>query len=319
MGISLPLRRLTAFGTCSLLLFACAALIPESAGTPLNLHTARMAARCLGVFGIPVQLNGLTLSGEHFAVQVVSECSVLQMALLFFSFVVSFPASRYQKLVGLTLGGLSLHAVNILRIALLFAAGLKGAFLFDLCHLYLGQVLMVLAVCTACLAWLYTLQPDRNDHQWLAFLIRFLGISGVLFLLWLSANVAYVRLIDHAVRYLFSRFDYTLAIPYRHAIYYQTFNVVACAGLILAERSSFGRKLALLAGGFLICASLQLADRTCDVLVTTFQSVAAGRAELLIGFVAGYLVPILFWLLARKPGQQEYPTGSALDSPAPRR
>jgi hypothetical protein len=40
-------------------------------------------------------------------------------------------------------------------------------------------------------------------------------------------------------------------------------------------------------------------------LITTFRSVAAGRAELLIGFIGEYLVPVLIWLLVRNRVRQE--------------
>jgi exosortase H (IPTLxxWG-CTERM-specific) len=259
-----------------------------------------MAAHCLDAFGMHVQTEGLTLIKGSFAVTVVTECSVLQMALLFFSFVASSPVSLRKKITGLALGIPFLHAANVLRISALFAAGLNGPIVFQLCHVYLGQVLMILVVCVACLAWLRSFQPDANQDALWAFLARFVGYSGLLFLLWLPLNVSYVRLIDNALRPLFSLFDYSLVIPYRHQIYYQTFNVVAFAGLVLAGRSTLGRKMALLVTGLSICASLQLALRASEVLITSFHSVAAGRASLLICFVGEYLVPVLLWLLMRK-------------------
>ena len=298
-------RRIAAFGICCLALFTLAAMLPEDAFRSLNLHTARMAALCLDAFGLPAQREGLTLTRGGFAVTVLAECSVLQMALLFFSFVASSPATVRDKLAGLVLGIAFLHAANVLRIAAVFAAGLHGPLAFELCHVYLGQVFMILAVCSVCLAWLAAARSGAGHDAPLVFLMRFLGFSAVLFLLWLRVNVAYIKLIDQGVRYLFTLFNYTLTIPYRHAIYYQSFNMVAVVGLLLAARSRFRRKAALLALGCSSCAALQLADRCCDVLITTFRSVAAGRAELLIGFTGEYLVPVLIWLLVRNRARRE--------------
>lgn len=264
-----------------------------------------MAAICLDGFGLSVQVKGVTLARGKFAVNVVTECSVLQMALLFFSFVVSSPASLRDKLFGLALGISFLHEANVLRIAAVFAAGLRGPIAFDVCHVYFGQVLMILVVCAVCLAWLRAVQSGTNQDSLWDFLTCFFGFSGVLFLIWIRFNMVYVGIIDCAVRFLFSLFNYTLIIPCRHAIYYQTFDVVAVAGLVLAARSTFRRKRAMLCIGFLACATLQIADRSCDVLVTSFHSVAAGRASLLISFVGEYLVPVLIWLIVRKGAPKE--------------
>ena len=305
-------RRMTAFAVCCLALFALAASMPETAFRGLNLHTAGMAALCLDAFGCPAQREGLTLTRGGFAVTVVTECSVLQMALLFFSFVASSPATVRDKLAGLALGVAFLHAANVLRIAAVFAAGLRGPVAFGICHVYLGQVVMILVVCAVCLVWLGSMQSAAGPDTPLRFSTRFLSISGILFLLWLRLNAAYIKVIDQGVRCLFTLVNYTLTIPYRHAIYYQSFNMVTVLGLVLAVRSRPGRKTAFLAIGFLVCSALQLADRCCDVLVTSFRSVAAGRAELLICFTGEYLVPVLLCLLVRNRLQQgPAPSGDA--------
>jgi len=195
----------------------------------------------------------------------------------------------------------------VLRITATFAAGLQSQLLFRICHVYLGQVLMVLVVCAVCLAWQAARQPKRHRERRGAFLARLVGFSGILFLPWLALNVSYVRLLDGALRLIFARFGYTLAIPYRHDIYFQSFNLVALAALVLAARASIRRKVALLAGGLLTCAALQLAFRSCDVLITSFHSPAVGRISLFICLIAEYLVPAFCWLLLSRQGAEAQP------------
>lgn len=225
------------FVTCSLSLFAFSIWLPESAFEWLNENTAHMSACCLSAFGMHPVLHGRALSQDGFAVSVITECSTLYMGILFFSFVAAYPSALRQKLTGLPLGIAVLHAANILRIAAVFAIGVKSPGLFELVHVYFGQVLMVLFVLAVCLAWLSMgSEPAPRSGDLFAFVIRFIAFSSIPFLLWLALNKEYVKLADHVVSGLFSLFGYRLAMKHQHAVYYQTFNVVTFTGLVLATR-----------------------------------------------------------------------------------
>jgi len=286
------------FGICCILLFALATWLPESLFEPLNRHTARMSAYCLGPFGIHPVLQGLTLSQNCFAVKVITECSVLYMGILFFSFVVACPISLGRKLMGLALGIPVLHAGNILRIAAVFAIGLRKQNLFEFVHVYLGQVLMVLFVLAVCMAWLRAASPAAPRFMPAAFLVRFVAFSAIPFLVWLAINKEYVRLTDHLVTALFALFDYRLEIPYQHEIYYQTFNVVTFIGLVLTSRHRvMQRKLTALAAGLAAIVGIQVMFRICNVLMTAFHNEPAIRLSMGISLVGQYLAPVLLWLL----------------------
>lgn len=284
------------FGFVCIALFALGIWLPETVFEPLNRHTASMAARLLALCGLDPHLQGITLRQGGFSVRVVSECSVLYAGILFFSFVVAGPGTLRRKAAGLALGIPVLHAINIMRIAAVFALGVAYRPLFELGHVYLGQVLMVICVLAACLTWLGASESGASPGGAGIFLLRFAACSAIPFLLWLPLNPGYVRLTDSVVRWLFSLWNYRLEIPYRHTIYYQTFNLVTFAGLVFASRVSFeARNLRVLASGLALIVGLHIAFRICDVLIASFQSGTAAWLSFWIGLVGQYLAPVLIW------------------------
>jgi exosortase H (IPTLxxWG-CTERM-specific) len=286
------------FVVSCLALYALATRLPEAVFEPLNRHTAAMAARLLDLFDMHPLLQGITLRQDEFAVRVVSECSVLYMGILFFSFVVSAPAGLRRKTAGLALGIPVLHAVNIVRIALVFALGVADRRLFDLVHVYFGQVLMVLCVVAACLVWLRAPESGASPGGTGAFLVRFVACSAIPFLLWLPLNREYVRLTDYAVRWLFSLWNCRLEGSLHHAVYYQTFNLVTFTGIVLAGRHFMKRRqLRVVASGLAVIVGLHIAFRICDVLMAAFQSETAAWMSNGISLAGQYLVPVLFLLL----------------------
>ena len=292
-------RFLLTFVTCSLSLFAFSIWLPESAFGWLNENTARMAAYCLNVAGVHPALYGCTLSRESFTVSVITECSTLYMAVLFFSFVVAYPAALRQKLIGLPLGVAVLHAGNILRIAAVFAIGIKSRSLSEVVHVYFGQVLMVLFVLAVCLAWLNIWsEPSSRKHEIILFLFRFFAFTSIPFLLWLTLNREYVKLTDLIVAGFSSLFGYRFAIKYQHAIYYQTFNVVTFTGLVLASRiQPLWRKLRMLAVGQTVIFIFHILFRVCNILKTAYHNGPAERLGAGIVICGQYILPVALWLL----------------------
>jgi exosortase H (IPTLxxWG-CTERM-specific) len=292
-------RFLLTFVSCSLSLFAFSIWLPESAFYWLNQNTAHTVAYLLNIFGTHPLLSGVTLSRNGFAVSVITECSTLYMAILFFSFVVAYPAALRHKLIGLPLGIAVLHAGNVLRIATIFSIGVTSRSSFEFVHVYLGQVLMVLFVLTVCLAWLnIQSDPSTRKHELFAFLVRFLAFTSIPFLLWLPLNREYVKFTDQVVMGLFSLFVHRFAMKYQHAFYYQTFNVVTFTGLILATRiKPLGRKLRMLAVGHVAIFALHILFRVCNVQIAYFHNEPAERIGAGITVCGQYILPVSLWLL----------------------
>ncbi len=264
-----------------------------------------MAAYCLNLVGMHPLLYGRTLSQDGFAISVITECSTLYMGILFFSFVVAYPTALRQKLVGLPPGIAVLHAGNILRIAAVFAIGVKSRSLFEVVHVYFGQVLMVLFVLAVCLAWINMSSEEATRNQdLLTFFIRFFAFTSTPFLLWIPLNREYVKLTDHVVTGLFSLFGYRFAMKYQHAIYYQTFNVVTFTGLVLATRTQpLRRRLRTLAVGQTAIFILHIIFRVCNVLIAYFHNEPAERIGAGITICGQYILPLALWVLMVRKGK----------------
>jgi exosortase H (IPTLxxWG-CTERM-specific) len=272
-------------------------LLPDSALAPLCRHTAAMTARLLALSGLAPSVTATVVTRAGFSVDIVPECTFLGPAILFCAFVLTAPVPTRRRIAGLLAGLPLLHLLNLLRIAAVFAIGLQWQGLFDAFHVYLGQVFMILAVLALSLGWLRQAGYER-PHGGVPFLLRALFCTIPLFLIWLRFNGTYVRLDDVIVRGLFTLFGYRLIIPYEHTLYYQTFNLVTFAALVLASRrSSLPGKLVVLTIGTLVLMTGHLIMRVCNVFMTGFGMEAALRPATFIAAVGQYLLPVLLWLL----------------------
>lgn len=276
--------------------FLLAALAPPQWLDPLNNWTARSTASLLGVLGLEAQVRGASLSLHGFHVGIIPECTPLFPCLILMSFMLAYPASPREKLMGLCLGGPLLVLLNAIRVAALILIGWKKPAIFHGAHAYLGQVGMVLSVVGICAAWIRFGIEARPKETRPGFFLRFAAISGVLFLLWSEVNRAYIGLGDVLIREVFSWWGYRLTMPREHALYYHTFSVVAFAGLLLATRPMrIGERIRALALGTGVLVSLHLVVRVCNVLTTGLKVDSAGMLSVAAGTAAQYLVPFFLW------------------------
>lgn len=118
----------------------------------VGIQTA-VAAGMLRVFGQDVLGSGTILAGPRFRCEVGSGCSGLQALVLAWAAVLAFPAPVRARLFGCLLLTPAVIAVNLLRISGLWLAGAYRPELFDLGHVYLGQVLIILATAALWWAW----------------------------------------------------------------------------------------------------------------------------------------------------------------------
>jgi exosortase H (IPTLxxWG-CTERM-specific) len=276
-------------------LYAAMALLPESVLLPLCRHTAAMAARLLALFGMAPGVAATVVTRAGFSVDIVPECTSLGPSILFSAFVLTAPVSVRRRAEGLLAGLPLLHLLNLLRIVAVFSVGLLWPGLFDTVHIYLGQVFMILAVLALSLCWLR--YADEQQHG-VPFLLRALFRTIPLFLVWLQFNGTYVRFDDVVVRGIFAFFGYRLIIPYEHTLYYQTFNLVTFAALVLASRHSpLPARLITLTIGSLVLMAGHLIMRVCNVLLTGFGMTAALQTANVAAAIGQYLLPVLLWLL----------------------
>ncbi|MCX8073134.1 MAG: archaeosortase/exosortase family protein [Candidatus Binatia bacterium] len=112
--------------------------------------------RVLGsLLGFTLSVEGTRLSANGFAVDVTEACSGVVPTAIYSAAVLAYPASWVSRCVGLVLGAVVIHALNVLRVVGLFLVGLFANPYFHYTHVYLAQaMIIVVAVAT----WLYWAQ-----------------------------------------------------------------------------------------------------------------------------------------------------------------
>jgi len=130
---------------------------------PINEHTASTLALFLHAIGIPVSTRGNSVAERELAFKIIPECAWLFMSGLFMSFVVFRLATVLQKATGLAIGIPALYAGNLIRLAATFMVIRCDPGLFDVFHVYLGQVFAMFLVILVCTFWLKLL--DKEEQQ----------------------------------------------------------------------------------------------------------------------------------------------------------
>ena len=218
------------------LFFTAATFLPDRAVHALNRFTAFSAGLVLQSLGLSAVVHDRFLALGRFRVEIVPECTPLYLIVLLLSFLSAWPATARKKGVGILAGVMILTVLNTLRIALAVYVGSLSRGAFHILHTYLGQVVMMLAVCAFCLSWsrwqAKELTLSRLQIAW----GRLILCSAALFACWLLVDKAYVAMNDALVEAILSWQGWEITLQRRHFLYFETFNLPFFASLVLAGR-----------------------------------------------------------------------------------
>jgi exosortase H (IPTLxxWG-CTERM-specific) len=295
-----PISPLRFLGICTLFL-VLANWLPDSVFSPLNRATASLSGECLALFGKKAVVAGDMVSLNGFRVLIVTECTALYSVMLFSALLLAAPATLKARLAGLAAGAALLGSVNILRIAAVVAVGSVNPALFEIVHVYLGQVVMMLTVVAAALVWLRLSAPAADPFP---FVLRAGVLASVLFLPWLAVNRFYVALLDKLVVFIFAIFHpgYLLTIPRPFFIYNHTFEAPLYLSLIFASRTvGMRRKVVGAVAGLLIIAGWHTLNRVTHVIWTAYDVEGILPFHMLFYLLGQYLLPFFLWLLVTSP------------------
>jgi exosortase H (IPTLxxWG-CTERM-specific) len=281
-------RTLLTFG--ALFVFFCTAFyaitrLTPSTFTPLNNYTTTTLGFLLQLLGMHPTVEGALLSAGGFSVKIIDECSALFVFILFSSFVLAYPTTFKNKAIGLIFGIPSLFVVNTLRLTVVFLAGLWRPDLFEYVHAYLWQTIMIILVFISCLAWLHYMVMVTTRNAPLAFLVRFVAFSSVLFLIWFYLDNIYVSMTGYMTEFLLNCVGYHihLAPDPNIALYPSTFNLIAFTALILATQSPrISRK------------SAKIKALAIGLTLMMFVEVIHGLYQVLSDFGVGYALEIMY-------------------------
>ncbi len=105
-------------------------------------------------FHVIQSYNGSIIHLKGISLDVKFGCNGLEAFLIYTVAILSFPAKKIKKIVGILLGFVIIQFLNIIRIALL---GLSGIYLkdyFQYFHIYIAQGIMIAVVLLLFFIWL---------------------------------------------------------------------------------------------------------------------------------------------------------------------
>ena len=230
-----------AFALFCIALYAIIQVLPPSFTKPINENTAWSLGVVMNAFGIPVSTAHDTVSEGELAFRIIPDCTPIFTAVLFASFLVFYPATLRDKATGLVAGIPILYLGNLARLAATFMISRYDRRLFDIVHVYLGQVFTICLLIFVCIAWLRWVDREESEQsipvKTAGFIVRFAVISSGLFLVWTQIHHSYIRLLDRLITFGFSLFGYRVALAQHTVVYYETFSIVCLTSLVLAVRS----------------------------------------------------------------------------------
>jgi exosortase H (IPTLxxWG-CTERM-specific) len=116
--------------------------------------SARLSSLLLNCFGMQSFVSGLTIESDRFAFTVQRGCDAVEPSWIFLSAVISFKARITRKILGILLGVAFLNIFNLVRIASLFAVGVRSPEWFNTIHLEVWPAAFLLLSLLLLAAWI---------------------------------------------------------------------------------------------------------------------------------------------------------------------
>jgi len=105
---------------------------------------AQAAHGILKAFGQPTTVQGRSIAGAGFALDINRGCDAVEPTFLLLAALLAFPASWKRKIPGLVVGTLFLAVLNLARIVSLFYIGKYWPRFFDAMHIEVWQMAFIL-------------------------------------------------------------------------------------------------------------------------------------------------------------------------------
>ena len=120
----------------------------------LTVGQTDFAAKLLNWTGENTKNLGTVLMGSHFSCDVNDGCNGMSAVTLLLAGLLSFPASSRHRALGALILIPVVFAVNTIRIGGLYLAGAHRPELFNILHVYVGQVIVIMVTATLWGSWL---------------------------------------------------------------------------------------------------------------------------------------------------------------------
>lgn len=280
------------------LLLSVAGLAPDTFYGPLNRLTAKSAGLAIHLIGQNAHVDGVQVTHDGFTVKIIGECTAVFGAILYFSFLMIFPAPLKKKGVGLVMGLSALYVFNIVRIIALIKIGAVMPERFEIAHIYWGQILTVLFVCAASIFWLKTIESRFITEGISSLLLRGVICTSIPFIIWVHIHKGYVHLIDGVALLIFGFLGHQVKLNMHEQIYANHFNGIVMIGLMMAATHvPMKRRIIFIFTGIGLASLAHLLFRMVQVYQVLSMSESAFQLLIILRLVNWFLLPFSMLLL----------------------
>lgn len=127
-------------------------VVDSSAFAAYTEGSCRLAAKLLHLTGESVQVSGDQMTGS-FSMSVHNGCDGLQAVGILIFAILLFPGPIGRRVLGAALGALLIVAINVVRIASLYWAGVHKPDWFQMMHVHLWPAFLIFCVLVFWVAW----------------------------------------------------------------------------------------------------------------------------------------------------------------------
>ena len=132
---------------------------------PLTAMLASLSGKMVLLFDSNVLFYGNVLRNSQtgVGVAILPGCNAVEACIILIAGILAFPASWTQRAAGILIGVLVVQAVNLLRIISLFYLAQWNTFWFEIAHIYLWQLLIMLDALVFWMLWVrYVMKAHKG-------------------------------------------------------------------------------------------------------------------------------------------------------------
>jgi exosortase H (IPTLxxWG-CTERM-specific) len=129
---------------------------------PYTEWLAKALGFVINLLGAGSVVEGTTVNSPQFAIQIAMGCDGVEPSCLFLAGVLAYPASWRAKILGLAAGIPLIHAINLVRLVVLYYAGVFVPSVVEEVHVYVAQAIVILLTTAILIYWLQRVSaPER--------------------------------------------------------------------------------------------------------------------------------------------------------------
>lgn len=280
---------------CSILLLTFIS-IPDHYLEPVTLLTANMLYIALKTIGLKTSVFGKHVATEMFQVEIVSSCTPFVPILIFLSFISAHNDKLQHKINGFLLGSLILIAANLLRLVITFIISTHNPNLFNITHIYFGQLMTGGVIVALCMGWMQYHQHISSKDSPVIFLLKVALIIVILLIPWWHFYKYYAQIIDKTAVFIFSLCGYNVGISLRtDEIPYSVFSIIIFLSIMISTKSIKNRLIKIISG-FLILFTVQLLMNMC-LLGNYIKPQILWSVGFMIFNISNFVLPVIIWII----------------------